>query len=85
MIDRNSLALSNLKIEDLNVITDVSGRLGKGWNFSIQPYLDGVQINWKKPNNSFMWRSTSWDRDVVELYSVDSSGDHITLHDIKDL
>ena len=85
MIDRNSLALSNLKIEDLNVITDVSGRLGKGWNFSIQPYLDGVQINWKKPNNSFMWRSIGWDRSVVELYSTDSSGDHITLHDIMDL
>ena len=85
MEDRNSLALSNLKIEDLNVITDVSGRLGKGWNFSIQPYLDGVQINWKKPNNSFMWRSISWDRGVVELYSTDSSGDHITLHDIMDL
>ena len=85
MIDRNSLALSNLKIEDLNVITDVSGRLGKGWNFSIQPYLDGVQINWKKLNNSFMWRSISWDRNVVELYSTDSSGDHITLHDIMDL
>lgn len=85
MIDRNSLALSNLKIEDLNVITDVSGRLGKGWNFSIQPYLDGVQINWKKLNNSFMWRSISWDRSVVELYSTDSSGDHITLHDIMDL
>ena len=85
MEDRNSLALSNLKIEDLNVITDVSGRLGKGWNFSIQPYLDGVQINWKKPNNSFMWRSIGWDRSVVELYSADSSGDHITLHDIKDL
>lgn len=85
MIDRNSLALSNLKIEDLSVITDVSGRLGKGWNFSIQPYLDGVQINWKKLNNSFMWRSISWDRNVVELYSTDSSGDHITLHDIMDL
>ena len=85
MEDRNNLALSNLKIEDLNVISDVSGRLGKGWTFSIQPYLDGVQINWKKPNNSFMWRSTGWDRDIVELYSIDSSGDHITLHDIKDL
>ena len=85
MIDRNSLALSNLKIEDLNVIADVSGRLGKGWNFSIQPYLDGVQIHWKKFNNSFMWRSISWDRSVVELYSSDSSGDHITLHDIMDL
>lgn len=85
MTDRNSLALSNLKIEDLNVITEVSGRLGKGWNFSIQPYLDGVQINWKKPNNSFMWRSIGWDRSVVELYSSDSSGDHITLHDIMDL
>ena len=85
MIDRNSLALSNLKIEDLSGITDVSGRLGKGWNFSIQPYLGGVQINWKKLNNSFMWRSTCWDRSVVELYSTDSSGDHITLHDIMDL
>lgn len=85
MEDRNNLALSNLKIEDLNVITDVSGRLGKGWSFSIQPYLEGVQVNWKKVNNSFMWRSTSWDRDIVELYSIDSSGDHITLHDIKDL
>ena len=85
MIDRNSLALSNLKIEDLSVITDVSGRLGKGWNFSIQPYLDGVQITWKKLNNSFMWRSINWNRDVVELYSSDSSGDHITLHDIMDL
>ena len=85
MEDRNNLALSNLKIEDLNVISDVSGRLGKGWSFSIQPYLEGVQVNWKKVNNSFMWRSTSWDRDVVELYSIDSSGDHITLHDIKDL
>ncbi len=85
MEDRNSLALSNLKIEDLNVITDVSGRLGKGWSFFIQPYLEGVQVNWKKVNNSFMWRSTSWDRDIVELYSIDSSGDHITLHDIKDL
>lgn len=85
MEDRNNLALSNLKIEDLNVISDVSGRLGKGWSFSIQPYLEGVQVNWKKVNNSFMWRSTSWDRDIVELYSIDSSGDHITLHDIKDL
>ena len=85
MEDRNSLALSNLKIEDLNVIADVSGRLGKGWSFSIQPYLEGVQVNWKKIGNSFMWRSINWNRDIIELYSADFSGDHVTMYDIKDL
>ena len=53
----------------IKVIAEISGRLGRGWEFEMQSLFGGVQCNWRKEGLNVMWRNVNcWDVELVEMY-----------------
>ena len=77
--------LFSLTREELSIIAKVSSRLDPSYTLSIKNYLDGYQINWVNRENSYMWRSCAWDREVVELYNPKKFGDITQICDINNI
>ena len=54
--------------EVIRTIAKISGRLGRGWEFDVREFFEGVQCNWRKGGMSVMWRSVRWNVELVEMY-----------------
>ena len=78
-----SKELFSLTREELSIIAKISSRLDSSYTLSIKNYLDGYQINWANRENSYMWRSCAWDREVVELHNPKKFGDITQIYDIN--
>lgn len=68
--------------EVMRTIVKISGRLGRGWEFEMREFFDGVQCNWRKGGMSVMWRSVRWNVELVEMYKEGSVDELVGIDEL---
>ena len=70
------------KIAEISLILGRSKRFSMKLDITIKDFYDGVQVNWRGPGFSLMWRSVQWDKERIELYTGSDICDMIEISEI---